>query len=44
MVALHGEDMLLSEHHRLIEQRPVLEVEHHSALDFSATTKLEEIT
>ena len=43
-IALQGEDTLLSEHHRLIEQRPVLEVKHHAALDLSATTKLEEIT
>src|SRR5262245_11913529 len=44
MIAPHGEDSLLSEHHRLVVYRSVFEAEYHAAFDLCPALNLEEIT
>jgi len=43
-VALQGKDALLSEDHRLVEDRPIFEAEHHTAFNHSTFRALEQIT
>ena len=43
VVALHGKDSLLSEHHCLVVYRSILKAEYHATLDLSAPLNLEEI-
>jgi hypothetical protein len=42
-VALQAKDPPLGKHHPFVEHRPVLEAEHHAALDLSGPADLEEI-
>src|SRR5262249_61083087 len=44
VVALHGKDSLLSEHHGLVVQRSILEAKYHATFDLSPALNLEEIT
>jgi hypothetical protein len=44
MIALHGKDPILRKYHRLLEERPVLEVEYHTAIDISTPSDLDKFT